>query len=193
MWNLFILVRQENLISVLDFEGIKSFLFKDQTVQETNCSPFNFKLKEIHSILQESFKQQEQLKKMSKSAWYGTTAKVSREKEAAWSKESRMETWWATVFAEEITLPCGTGKKKGVASAVSVSLNCHIYDYNTWSATIWLQLDLETSCRYCWDKQQYSCGGMWLSIGEVCSEASGQLLAVDRKPTKWEVLLPIPS
>lgn len=24
----------------------------------------------------------------------------------------------------------------------------------------------------------------WLGTGEVCSEASGQLLAVDRKPTK---------
>lgn len=61
-----ILVRQENLVSMLDLKGIKGFLFKDQTAQETNCSPFNDKLREIYSILQESFKEQEQLKKIIK-------------------------------------------------------------------------------------------------------------------------------
>lgn len=47
-----ILGRQENLISVLDFKGIKGFLFKDQTVQETNCLPLQDKLRKIYSILQ---------------------------------------------------------------------------------------------------------------------------------------------
>lgn len=134
MWNLSIFVRQENLISVLDFEGIKDFLFKDQTVQEINCSPFNFKLREIHSILQESFKKQEQLKKMSKSAWYGKRAKVSR---ARRKQHEVKKAGWRCGEPQclQKKSPCRVAQeKKGVASAVSVSLNCHIYDYNTWSA-----------------------------------------------------------
>lgn len=81
--------------------------------------------------------------------------------------------------------------KEAKSSSICLStINCLICDYNTRSTTrlnaagLGSQLPLLPA-----EISSSTHVETWLGTGEVCSEASGQLLAVDRKPTKWEVLL----